>query len=304
MLRRLSQPMVQCVGLLPSRVHQPCIVPCQCSKTTSLKSCRKFCRRCWKLPPGVLRGNPSDSTDAPASKHVKASHGHETHAVQHEVLAARHELSSSEAHELWQDFMKDGNHEALVAQFMQKRAQKEIPHSRNEPWLQAQVDAAKVKEWNTLIDKQAVRLVPKHKADWILKHQKHRIMGSRFVIVKKAMEDVIENGIIPDPNNAEHWKVKARFCLQGHLDPDLSQKASQGMLQSPTFSQIGRTVLFQMMSSHRWQLQLGDVQGAFLEAGPIPQQYRPLYTWVPPGGIPGAEDFQLIEVLGNCLWSE
>ena len=134
----------------------------------------------------------SDSTDAPASKHVKASHGHETHAVQHEVLAARHELSSSEAHELWQDFMKDGNHEALIAQFMQKRAQKEIPHSRNEPWLQAQVDAAKVKEWNTLIDKQAVRLVPKHKADWILKHQKHRIMGSRFVIVKKAMEDVIE----------------------------------------------------------------------------------------------------------------
>ena len=241
----------------------------------------------------------SDSTDAPASKHVKASHGHETHAVQHEVLAARHELSSSEAHELWQDFMKDGNHEALIAQFMQKRAQKEIPHSRNEPWLQAQVDAAKVKEWNTLIDKQAVRLVPKHKADWILKHQKHRIMGSRFVIVKKAMEDVIENGIIPDPNNAEHWKVKARFCLQGHLDPDLSQKASQGMLQSPTLSQIGRTVLFQMMSSHRWQLQLGDVQGAFLEAGPIPQQYRPLYTWVPPGGIPGAEDFQLIEVLGN-----
>ena len=155
------------------------------------------------------------------------------------------------------------------------------------------------KEWNTLIDKQAVRLVPKHKADWILKHQKHRIMGSRFVIVKKAMEDVIENGIIPDPNNAEHWKVKARFCLQGHLDPDLSQKASQGMLQSPTLSQIGRTVLFQMMSSHRWQLQLGDVQGAFLKAGPIPQQYRPLYTWVPPGGIPGAEDFQLIEVLGN-----
>ena len=242
---------------------------------------------------------PSEELMSSEPKHAKSSDTHGASAVQHEVLACRHELSDKDAHELWSSFQQHGRYDVLVVQFMQKRAQKEIPHSHNEPKLQAQVDAAKVQEWNTLIEKQAVRLVPKHQAEWILKHQKHRIMGSRFVIVKKAMEDVIENGMIPDPSVAEHWKVKARFCLQGHLDPDLSHKATQGLLQSPTLSQIGRTVLFQMMATHRWKLQLGDVKGAFLEAGPIPKQYRPLYAWIPPGGIPGAENYQLVEVLGN-----
>jgi hypothetical protein len=46
-------------------------------------------------------------------------------------------------------------------------------------------------------------------------------------------------------------------------------------------------------------MQLSDVQGAFLEAGPIPQQYRPLYAWLPPGGLPGAEGYELAEVMGD-----
>ena len=38
--------------------------------------------------------------------------------------------------------------------------------------------------------------------------------------------------------------MKARWCLQGHLDPDLSEKAMQGDLQSPTLSQVGRNLIF------------------------------------------------------------
>ena len=88
--------------------------------------------------------------------------------------------------------------------------------------MHAQVDAAKVTEWNTWINKGVVRLVPPSQAKWIKEHQADRIMGGRFVITKKAMEDVIENILLPQPDNPEHWKIKARFCLQGHLDPDLS----------------------------------------------------------------------------------
>ena len=87
--------------------------------------------------------------------------------------------------------------------------------------------------------------------------------------------------------------------MQGHLDPDLSEKAASGQLQSPTMSQMGRTILFQLLATFGWQLQLGDVQGAFLEAGPIPARYRPLYARLPPGGLPGAEGYELVEVLGN-----
>ena len=42
------------------------------------------------------------------------------------------------------------------------------------------------------------------------------------------------------------------------------------MLKSPTLSQIGRMLLMQVISSYQWDLQLGDIKGAFLESGPSP----------------------------------
>ena len=144
-----------------------------------------------------------------------------------------------------------------------------------------------------------MRILSAKESNWVRKHKHDRIMGSRFVIIKKPEEEIIENGGTVDPNNADHWKVKARWCLQGHLDPDLTTKASAGQSQSPTLSQMGRTVMFQLMSSNGWQLQLGDIKGAFLEAGPIPSCYRPLFAFLPPGEIPGVDPECLLEILGN-----
>ena len=62
---------------------------------------------------------------------------------------------------------------------------------------------------------------------------------------------------------------------------------------------MGRMVLFQLLASYKWVLQLGDVKGAFLEAGPIDEKFRPLYARLPAGGIPGIAEGSLIEVLGN-----
>ena len=232
------------------------------------------------------------------------SEGHVDKSARHseqlsvEALAEGN-LSSADAHELWESLQAGVSHEVLIAQHIQKRMQKELPHSNNAPWLQAQVDASKTVEWNTLTDKHAVRLLSPAESAWVRKHKSSRIMGSRFVIVKKAMEDVIENGGTPDPDNPLHWKVKSRWCLQGHLDPDLSTKARSGALQSPTLSQMARMVLFQVLSSFQWTMQLGDIKGAFLEAGPLDPKYRPLYARLPPGGLPGVSDDQLVEVLGN-----
>eukprot|EP00435_Cladocopium_sp_Y103_P020594 s2229_g5.t1 len=222
--------------------------------------------------------------------------------VEHAIAyVATAECESQESQELWNTFKNTTNNavEVFINQYFSKRAQKEIPASRNEPLLQARVDQAKVAEWQTLIDKGAVRVVPASESRWIRKHKSDRIMGSRFVIVKKPEEEIVENGGIPDPANMDHWRVKARWCLQGHLDPDLSEKARAGQLQSPTLSQMGRTVMFQLMASHKWLLQLGDVKGAFLEAGPIPECYRPLFANLPAGGIPGVDPECLLEILGN-----
>ena len=164
--------------------------------------------------------------------------------------------------------------EALVLNYVNRRNPKELLASGNEPALQERVDEAKTLEWQTVESRHAVRVVHGPEAARVRKCFPDRIMGSRFVITEKQEED-------------SPVRIKARWCLQGHLDPDLSEKARAGDLQSPTLSQVGRSLLFQMIASHKWSLRLGDIRGAFLSCGELPKKYRPLYATLPPGGIPG-----------------
>ena len=115
------------------------------------------------------------------------------------------------------------------------------------------------------------------------------------MIIRKATQE----GVSVDPSDPSTFKIKSRWVLQGHLDPDLEEKAASGLLQSPTLSQLGRMVLMQIIASHKWVLQLGDIKGAFLEAGELPDKFRPLYAKMPPGGIPGVPEDCVIEVVGN-----
>ena len=185
--------------------------------------------------------------------------------------------------------------EIMIAQYMEKKLSKEVHHSGHPPDVQKEVDASKTVEWQTLLEKGVVRIYYGKKAQKIKEEQADRFMGSRFVIIRKPSE---ENQHI-DLSNPSTYKIKSRWCLQGHLDPDLDQKAQEGLLQSPTLSQMGRMLLMQLIASHQWTLQLGDIKGAFLEAGPLNPKYRPLYAKQPPGGIPGVPSDAVIEVLGN-----
>ena len=175
--------------------------------------------------------------------------------------------------------------EALMAAFLQKRMQKEIPPSGNDPELQARVDEAKRVEWDTVSGKQAVKVWTGAKAQDIKLKYGHRFVGSRFVITNKTDED--------------GSRIKARICLQGHSDPDVDEKIKSGLCHSPTLSHLGRAVLLQILVSNHWTLNLGDIKGAFLEAGELPSKFRPLYARQPEGGIPGISSEAVIEVTGN-----
>ena len=72
------------------------------------------------------------------------------------------------------------------------------------------------------------------------------------------------------------------------------------MLKSPTLSQLARMTLMQVISTMKWDLQLGDIKHPFLEAGPINEKFRPLFAHQPAaaGGIPGVED-AVTEVCGS-----
>ena len=174
--------------------------------------------------------------------------------------------------------------EVLLAGFLQKRLQKELPVSGNAPELQEEIDEAKGTEWCTMLSK-GVKVHTGEAATRIRQKYPNRFVGSRFVVTKKVDED--------------GERIKARWCLQGHLDPDVLQKVSSGTCHSPTMSQLSRSLLLQMIVSNKWQLCLGDIKGAFLEAGPLKQQFRPLFASQPVGGIPGMHKDDVIEVVGN-----
>eukprot|EP00435_Cladocopium_sp_Y103_P043648 s1565_g12.t1 len=193
------------------------------------------------------------------------------------------------------DLWDRGGVEALMSAHLQKKSAKELPPSGNDAETQKLVDESKSVEWSTLIEKGAVRVHYGKKALHLRETQPDRFMGSRFVIIHKPVVEG-QNVDLSDPSS---FKIKSRWCLQGHLDPDLDKKALEGLLQSPTLSQMGRNVLMQVIASHRWKLQLGDIKGAFMEAGPLPAKYRPLYAHQPKGGIPGVPSDAVLEVVGN-----
>ena len=185
--------------------------------------------------------------------------------------------------------------EVMLANYMQKKASKEMSPCNHPPEIQSMVDDSKVVEWSTIVDKNAVKIHYGKRAAQIREQHPDRFIGSRFVIVKKALE---ENQQVDD-NDSSTFRVKSRWCLQGHLDPDLDKKVQEGLLQSPTLSQMGRMLVMQLIASHQWELQLGDIKGAFLEAGPLPSRFRPLFARQPAGGIPGVPSDAVLEVTGN-----
>ena len=185
--------------------------------------------------------------------------------------------------------------EVLIANYMQKKVSKELQPSNNESSLQQLIDDSKRTEWDTILEKQAVKVHMGKTAETLRLKHPDRFIGSRFVITRKAMDEsqpVVES----DPDT---FRVKSRWCLQGHLDPDLDRKVQAGMLQSPTLSQMGRMLVMQLIASFQWELQLGDIKGAFLEAGPLPEQFRPLFASMPRGGIPGVPSSAVLEITGN-----
>ena len=194
-----------------------------------------------------------------------------------EVLCAEYIQSHEHLH--------NSHVEVLMAAFLQKRMQKELPVTGNEPALQDRIEEAKSLEWETTQGKSAMRVWRGAKAREIRQKFPDRFIGTKFVVTNKV-EDQGE-------------RIKARLCLQTHKDPDWGAKIASGECHSPTLSGLGRALLLQLLVSNHWVMNLGDIRGAFLEAGPLPERYRPLYAELPEGGIPGLESSAVLEITGN-----
>ena len=138
--------------------------------------------------------------------------------------------------------------------------------------------AAKDTEWKKLEVKGAVRILTGDSAETAKAQLSNRFIPSRFVVTRPFPDD-------PD--------------VMRYLDPDVMELDGSGSTQSPTVSQLGRMLSCQMIVSNGWNLQLRDIRGAFLGADALNKKQGPLFSSLPPGGIPGGPDGAVILILGN-----
>ena len=142
--------------------------------------------------------------------------------------------------------------------------------------------AAKDTECRKLEERGAVRILVGDSAEKAGAQFSNRFIPSRLVVTR------------PSPD-----EFKARWCLRGYLDPDVTELVGSGSTQSPTVPQLGRMLCCEMIVSNGWNLQLGDIRGACLDADALDRKQGPLWSSLPPGGIPGVLDGSEILILGN-----
>ena len=94
----------------------------------------------------------------------------------------------------------------------------------------------------------------------------------------------------------------------GGKEPGKARRAARGFKDTlklvyrqetaaPAVSQNARTLALQLMASHQWQMQIGDIRGAFMEADKLQRHAGVLYARQSPSGRRGPRADQTVELL-------
>ena len=142
----------------------------------------------------------------------------------------------------------------------------------------------KKKEWNKLISSGAVRVLRKEENEKIRKDQYlcSRIFKSRFVLTKADEAEL-----------SPSTEIKAKWCIRGFLDPDILLLDTD----VSTLSAEGAVIALQNMANHQWDLQICDVEGAFLRGNDLHRQQGRVFVSQPPEGLEDLEPGVLIEAV-------
>ena len=181
-----------------------------------------------------------------------------------------------------QESQQEHGHEAHMSE--KRRGRREIFEKELSACHDMSLRRAKKKEWNKLISSGAVRVLSKEESDKVRqdKHLGSRILKSRFVLTKAD-----------DAELSCSTEIKARWCIRGYLDPDILSLDTE----APTLSAEGAAIALQNIASHQWDLQICDVEGAFLRGDDLHRQQGRVFVSQPPGGLEDLEPGVLIEAV-------
>ena len=152
-------------------------------------------------------------------------------------------------------------------------------------WKQKLLKGLQTEVENVIDNKRALRALTLQESRQVRQQFADRIVPSRLVLTPKVDE-------------AGQDIVKARWTARGDKDPDLFSLIREGKTQAPTISSNGRYIVLQLIASHGFKMQLGDVTGAFLEADNVERSEGKLYMAMPTTyPLPGYDKDQLFEVV-------
>ena len=158
----------------------------------------------------------------------------------------KHSFREADAFAMW-----EGSLDELVLNVSEDRKKKvEVKLSHLKQNDQHKFAVAKHKELGAWLSHKTVRKVAKGQIP------EHAIMRCRWLLSWKQASGTEAPGDL----NEEGQKAKARLVVIGFEDPGIGQISQD----APTLSKDGRSMVLQMVSSHRWGLISFDVSTAFL----------------------------------------
>ena len=152
-------------------------------------------------------------------------------------------------------------------------------------WREA--DAA---EWTKVSNTNAVRTLSAEESEKVVKELQaqgklERILPSRIVRRWKPAEQP-----------GEEPKRKSRWCVRGDKDPDLLMLDRY----APTATTAVISIALQVGASLGFRCALGDLQNAFMQSDPLRRAQGRLFCKQPPGGLPGLDPRQIVEILAGA----
>ena len=185
-----------------------------------------------------------------------------------------------------------GNQEVFMAarrcseRGCEKQLEKEIPWSLIPPDEKQLYRDAELTQWQEHLQYEAVRPLTKAESEEVRATvDPSRILRSRFAYRDKHHALRKAQPELPP-------KPKARLCVSGQFDPDLTKKEMS--VDVPTAGRQSLLLAVQVALAKDWVASIGDIRAAFLNGVQAPRQ---LYFELPKRGIPTVEDGILVEIL-------
>jgi hypothetical protein len=181
---------------------------------------------------------------------------------------------------------------------MASRKRKEVHLKKMSPEEQDKFQKAIQKEIQTNLKSGAYEFLSKEESERIRRTKPEKVMKSRYVLTEKPIEPedvekVTQEGLLLPDQADGPCKAKARHVMKG-----FSETGAE-FLDSTTPQVAKETAFFvlQILASMRWLIGHLDFTQAFHSGDRI---QRELCAEVPPEGVPGASDRQLLRLLKTC----